>query len=124
MTMKRTLFCILAAAAASVAEAKVELGANVRGLHLVDVKANLHTEKYPLAHLVCVGPKSCVDKGKNGRLREVFDPWVSCKATDIELKDVTYEDDVSAEAVHATVFEDVNGDGHSTGKGEISRINR
>lgn len=101
-----------------------EIGANVKGLHLVDVKANLHTEKYPLAHLVCVGPKSCVEKGKNGRLREVFDPWVSCKATDIELKDVTYEGKAPAEAVHATVFEDVNGDGHSTGKGEISLINR
>lgn len=101
-----------------------EIGANVKGLHLVNVRANLHAEKYPLAHLVCVGPKSSVRKLKDGRTYEIFDPWVSCKVSDVELRNVTYEGQAPQEDVHATSFDDVNGDGCSTGKGEVSGVRR
>ena len=101
-----------------------EIGANIKGLHLVDIKANLYTEKYPLAHLITVGPKSSTTKDKNGRLREIFDPYVSCKVEGIELKNVRYEGGAPKEAVHATAFVDINADGRSTGKGEFTLINK
>ena len=96
-----------------------EIGANVKGLHLVNVKANLHLKTYPLAHLICVGPKSTVLSTKEGGFREVFDPWISCTATDIVLDDVTYVGEVPKEPIHATVFSDINKDGRSTGCGIV-----
>ena len=96
-----------------------EIGANVDGLHFVDVRANLHLEKYPLAHFVSVGPKSCVWKGTDGKNYEVFDPWVSCTVKNGELKNVTYSGWAPAEAIHATSFNDVNGDGRSSGQGKV-----
>ena len=97
----------------------LEIGANVKGLHLVNVKVNLHTEKYPLAHLVCVGPKSSVIKTKEGKMCELFDPWVSCTVTGIDLDNVTYVGGAPSEPVHATVFKDINKDGRSTGRGVV-----
>lgn len=99
-----------------------EIGANVNGLHLVNVKANLHPGTYPLAHLICVGPKSAVQATGDGRFREVFDPWVSCTASGIELAGVTYVGGTPAEPVHATVFEDVNRDGRSSGSGKVTDV--
>ena len=101
-----------------------EIGANVDGLHLVNVKANLHTEQYPLAHLVSVGPKSCVLKMKDGKNYEVFDPWVSCTVKTVELKNVSYDGPAPAEEIHATSFTDVNGDGRSTGCGKVLSTGR
>ena len=101
-----------------------EIGANVNGLHLVNVKANLHTETYPLAHLVCVGPKSCVVRGKDGKAFEIFDPWVSCRVTGVELRGVEFVGRPPAEAVHATAFENIDNDGRSTGRGEVSAIGK
>ena len=95
-----------------------EIGANVTGLHLVNVTANLHCDRYPLAHLVCVGPKSVVVPADDGGLLEIFDPWVSCTATGIRLVNVKYVGPAPAEPVHATVFNDVNGDGRSSGSGK------
>ncbi|MCQ2392018.1 MAG: hypothetical protein MJ240_11400 [Kiritimatiellae bacterium] len=96
-----------------------EIGANVKGLHLVKVKANLHCDTYPLAHLVCVGPKSIVYRTKAGKDCEIFDPWVSCVASGITLEDVSFVGKAPAEVVHATVFNDINKDGESSGRGEI-----
>ena len=99
-----------------------EIGANVRGLNLVNVRANLHTDTYPLAHLVCAGPKSCVVKGENGQLVELFDPWVSCTLDGVAIDGFEAVGRRPDELLHATVFEDVNHDGRSTGRGEIRGV--
>ena len=99
-----------------------EIGANVNGLHLLNVKANLHLKTYPLAHLICVGPKSAVQTTGGGGLREVFDPWVSCTATGIELTGVTYIGGTPEEPVHTTVFKDINKDGRSSGAGKVTDV--
>ena len=99
-----------------------EIGANVKGLNLVNVRANLHTDTYPLAHLVCAGPKSCVVKGGNGQLVELFDPWVSCTLDGVAIDGFEAVGRRPDELLHATVFEDVNHDGRSTGRGEIRGV--
>lgn len=97
-----------------------EIGANVECLSLENVRLTLHRDRFPLSQLVVVGPKSC-------RLgsREVFDPYVCNRVREIVLKDITINGqpmDDAARYICATAFDDVNGDGRSTGAGTIDRI--
>lgn len=100
--------------------AAFELGANIGYISFENIALTLYKERYPLSYLVCVGPKSVVHKGK-----EVFDPYISSRIETIELKNITVNGkkaEDAAELVKTTVFHDVNGDGFSTGRGEIGEI--
>ena len=58
---------------------------------------------------------------------EIFDPYVSCRVDTLAFKDVLVNGrqplDMRAE-VFCTVFEDLNGDGNSTGRGEVECMER
>ena len=78
-----------------------------------------YPEKNPYSYLVRVGPKALFYKGK-----EIFDPYVSCRLETVSLKDITVGGraaDVPA-LVRAVSFDDINGDGFSTGRGEIGTV--
>lgn len=101
--------------------AAFELGSNIGYICFENIDLTLYKEKYPYSYLVCVGPKS-VRSGD----REVFDPYLSSTIGCMELRNVTVNGAVPENPgglIHTIAFDDVNGDGNSTGKGEIEHIN-
>ena len=105
--------------------AAFEIGANLSSVALRDVNVTFHADRHPLSHLLLVGPKSCVlpRQGENDA-REIFDPYVECRVGKVVLANVRACGAVPGELVRATAFNDVNGDGRSSGRGEIGRIIR
>ena len=100
-----------------------EFGADISSVELRNVSVKFHADRYPLSHLVTVGPKSCVlpRNDASGDV-EIFDPYVNCRVGKVVLANVRACGEVPGELVHASVFDDVNGDGRSSGRGEIDRI--
>ena len=102
-----------------------EFGANISSVELRNIDVAFHADHYPLSHLVTVGPKSCLlpQKDEKGAI-EVFDPYVECRVGKVLLANVRACGVVPDELVHVTAFNDVNGDGRSSGHGETGRIIR
>ena len=102
-----------------------EIGANLSSVELRDIDVTFHADRYPLSHLVTVGPKSCVvpQADENGAM-EIFDPYVACHVGKMSLANVRVGGASPGELVHVTAFDNVNGDGRSSGHGEIGRIIR
>ena len=99
-----------------------EFGANIGHLFFENIDLTLYPEKFPYSYLFCVGPKSCVTN--NGAV-EVFDPYVSCEVGTVELKNIRVngeEPDDIAPYIRAVTFEDINGDGRSSGTGVIANV--
>ena len=97
-----------------------ELGSNISSISFENIRLTWHGDKYPLSCLVSVGPKS-IRVGD----REIFDPYISNHVENIYLKDVYVNGEKLTETgdmVRCVRFEDVNGDGHSTGAGTIGSI--
>ena len=100
-----------------------EFGANLSSVELRDIDVTFHADRYPLSHLVTVGPKSCVVHQKDKKdSTEIFDPYVKCHVGKMLLANVRIGGATPGELVHVTKFDDVNGDGLSSGRGEIRRI--
>lgn len=100
-----------------------EFGANLSSVELRKIDITFHTDKFPLSHLVVVGPKSCVAPGKDGcGDMETFDPYASCRIEKMTLSGVRVRGSVPKELVCATSFDNINGDGRSSGHGEIGTI--
>jgi hypothetical protein len=99
-----------------------EIGCNLKGLHFRNVKVRFHCDRFPLSHLICVGPKSYVHKMKDGTLREIFDPWVSCTVEDVDIGGVAFSGTPPAEPVYAVAFDDINKDGESSGRGVVKGV--
>ena len=97
-----------------------EFGANLGDVFLNNIDIRFHAGRYPLSHLVVVGPKSCV-LVEDGRRIEVFDPYVSCSVDRLELRRIRVAGDGVDELVHEVSFDDVNGDGLSSGYGRVVR---
>jgi hypothetical protein len=97
-----------------------EFGANLTSIHFKNLKVKFHADRYPLSHLAVVGPKSVRLTDKQGKRREVFDPYVNCRVGKVVVENLEATGVVPAKLVHATVFDDVNGDGRSSGRGEIA----
>ncbi len=105
--------------------AAFEFGANLSLVHFRNIDITLHADKWPLTHLVQVGPKSSFIHDKNsGKSYEVFDPYVSCRVGKVVLEDVRVHGVAPKELVHASSFDDVNKDGRSTGSGVIEKVER
>lgn len=102
--------------------ASFELGANYRSVFLKNIDITFHGDRFPLSHLVSVGPKSCPQK--SGRATdECFDPYPSCTVDLLTLENIRCRGvKIPKELVHTTVFSDVNRDGLSSGRGEIRKI--
>ena len=100
--------------------AAFELGANIGTLAFENVDFTHHAMDFPLSYLACIGPKSIISGGK-----EVFDPYVSCRAEKLIFKNITVNGKKPEDIrpfLREIAFHDVNGDGESSGKGEISEI--
>ena len=100
--------------------AAFELGANIGTLAFENVDFTHHAMEFPLSYLACIGPKSIISGGK-----EVFDPYVSCRAEKLIFKNITVNGEKPKDIrpfLREIAFHDVNGDGESSGKGEISEI--
>jgi len=100
--------------------AAFEIGANLGTVSFENIEITLHRDVFPLSYVVCVGPKSA----RLGE-KEIFDPYISCAVKELRFRNIT----VNGEKVHditpcvkEIVFDDINGDGHSTGAGRIERI--
>ena len=97
-----------------------ELNAKIGYLSFENIDLVLHPEEWRYGYLLTVGPKTACVKG-----REVFDPYFSGYAETVEFENIRVggekpEDILSL--IKEVIFDDVNGDGHSTGKGEIGHI--
>ena len=97
-----------------------EIGANIDGLFLENIRVKLYKDKFPLGYFMTVGPKSY----RAGNV-EVFDPYASCHVKNIHLKDIT----VNGQKITSTdglvkevVFDDVYGDGLACGNGKAEKI--
>ena len=100
-----------------------EFGANLTSVTFRNIDITFHADRWPLAHLATVGPKSCLLPGKDGKpAMEIFDPYVSCRVGRVTLENVRAHGIVPKELVHASAFDNVNGDGHSTGRGLIDKL--
>jgi len=100
--------------------AAFEICSNVDGLYLDNVRLTLHRDVFPMSSLIEVGPKSIVRNGK-----EVFDPYLSATAENIYLKNVTVNGKTILnpdEYIKEIVFDDVDCDGHSSGRGIVKNI--
>ena len=104
--------------------APFEFGANLSKVTFKDVTVNFHCDKWRLSHLALVGPKSCrwFAKKPGEADTEVFDPDLSCEVGEVVLDNVKIRGIAPAELVRATSFDNVNGDGESTGKGVIRKL--
>jgi hypothetical protein len=97
-----------------------EVGANIGRLTLENIRLTLYPEKQPLSCLLTVGPKSAPHNGK-----EIFDPYVRCRLDTLVLSGVTVNGipvTDPARYVQEIVFDDLYGDGFSSGRGEIGEI--
>ena len=100
--------------------AAFELGANIGYVSFSDIDITMYPDRFPLSYLVTVGPKSIDADG-----REVFDPYLSSHAETIALSDIRVNGTTAvlpAALVKCVSFDDVNGDGNSTGSGSIGQI--
>jgi hypothetical protein len=69
---------------------------------------------------VCIGPKSIVSGGN-----EIFDPYVNSRAKKLIFKDIKVNGEKPTDIcplLREISFSNINGDGESSGKGEISEI--
>jgi len=97
-----------------------EIGNNAGMITFENIRITLHPESYPLSRLIVVGPKS-IRVGD----REIFDPYISSRVGCISLKDITVNGapmKSHLDLIHVTAFDDVNGDGCSTGRGVLERV--
>ena len=103
--------------------AAFEFGANLSLVHLRNIDITFHADRWPLTHLVQVGPKSCLLSGKDGDIRtEVFNPYMSCHVGRIVLENVRTHGTVPKDLVYVSKFDNINGDGRSTGCGSIGEV--
>lgn len=101
--------------------AAFELGANIRSLTLRNIDITFHADKWPQSHLVTVGPKSAV-REHDGKRVEVFDPYVDCTVGSIAVEGLAAHGAVPQELVRTISFDNVNGDGRSSGSGKVNNI--
>ena len=99
-----------------------EFGANLSDVTIRNVRIAFHADRWPLTHLLCVGPKSCTGLKADGGVTEYFDPYVSCTVGTVRVENLTVRGVPPRDLVHASSFSDVNGDGRSTGRGMVGTV--
>ena len=78
----------------------------------------------PQNYLVAVGPMSW-HRVRNGKDEEVFDPYVSGHVETLEMKDIFINGEQATnpeQILKIIVFDDVNHDGFSSGRGSVGRV--
>lgn len=98
-----------------------EIGANIDNIYFENIRINLYKDIFPMSYLVAVGPKSCV---VNSDI-EIFDPSFCSVVNNIYAENIRVNGervfDISP-YVKEIVFDDVNGDGFSSGVGRVIKI--
>lgn len=94
-----------------------EFGANLTSVNLRNISIRFHLDRWPLSHLVVVGPKS----SRLGDV-EVFDPYVSCRVGNVTVEGLSVLGEKPSELIRSIAFDDVNQDGRSSGRGVIERL--
>ncbi|MBQ8497781.1 MAG: hypothetical protein IJ489_10065 [Clostridia bacterium] len=97
-----------------------ELGAKIGYLSFENMDLTLHPEEWKYGYFLTIGPKSLCANGK-----EIFDPYVSSFAETLEFENIRINGENPEEPlafIKEIAFDDINGDGNSTGKGEIGTI--
>ena len=97
-----------------------ELGANIEHVSFENIHVNIYKEEFPRSFFLCIGPKSIVRNE-----RELFDPYVSSRVKYIYTKNIFVNGVLVKDIrpyMHEIVFEDVNGDGFSSGQGVIGEL--
>ncbi len=97
-----------------------ELGSNIGYVSFSDIDITMYPERFPTSYLVTVGPKSILFHGN-----EIFDPYLSSHIGVLELNNIRVNGtpaDNAARLVKCVSFDNVNGDGHSTGAGTVGEI--
>ena len=101
--------------------AAFEIGSNLTSVHFRRMAVKFHADRFPLSHLVTIGPKSIVHEASPERHLEIFDPYVSCRVGEVTIRDCSFTGTVPEELVHVTVFDDINRDGRSSGRGLLDK---
>jgi len=97
-----------------------ELGSDIGNVYFDNIDITLHRDVYPYSYIVCIGPKS-VRMGD----REFFNPDRSSKAKKLEFSNIRVNGEAVpdiSEYIREIVFDDIYGDGKSSGKGRIEKI--
>lgn len=100
--------------------AAFELGANIGYISFSDIDITMYPDRFPLSYLVTIGPKSIFVDG-----REVFDPYLSSHTETVYLQNIRVNGETVSDPtvlVRCVSFDDVNGDGMSTGAGTAGQI--
>ena len=98
-----------------------EVGANLDSVTIRDMDVTFHADRYPFSHLITVGPKSATMQ-RGSSTTEIFAPYLSCTVGVVRVENVRCHGVVPQELVHATGFDNVNGDGISTGRGVVKKV--
>ena len=106
--------------------AAFELGANIGYVSFENIDLTLYRDRFPLACLACIGPKSVrVDQW------EIFDPYLSSHVDTVEMKNIRVNgipmsDPASqmspADLIRTIAFDDINHDCRSTASGTVDRV--
>lgn len=97
-----------------------EFGSEIGRLVFENIDLTLHRDRWPYSYLAVVGPKSVMSDGV-----EIFDPYISSNVGELLLSDIRMNDEKVTDAkglIREVVFDDINGDRHSTGRGKIEKI--
>ena len=97
-----------------------ELGAKIGYLSFENIDLILYPEEWRYGYLLTIGPKSVCINGK-----EFFDPYVSSFAETLEFENIRIngeDPERPLRFIKEIAFDDINGDGRSTGNGEIANI--
>ena len=97
-----------------------EFGSEIGRLSFENIDLKLHRDRWPYSYLAVVGPKSVMSGGV-----EIFDPYISSSVGELLLSDIRVNGEKitdAGELLREVVFDDIDGDGHSTGRGKIEKI--
>ncbi len=98
-----------------------ELGSNLTCITLENIDIKLDKERFPMAFLLCAGPKSAIFADN----REAFDPYLGCKIGKVILKNITVNGSrltSTEDYVHEIVFDDIYPECKGRFVGEIEEI--
>lgn len=100
-----------------------EFGADLADVNFKNIDIVFHADEWPLSHLATVGPKSALWRDAEGKaIGEIFDPYASCSVGKVTIEGLRARGTVPAELVHAVEFDDIDGDGKSSGRGSIGMV--
>ncbi len=100
--------------------AAFELGSDIGRVTIESIDLTLHRDIYPYSYLTLIGPKSSI----SGDF-EIFDPYISSKVSELRLSNIKINGEsltAPSEFCREIVFEDINHDGSSTGRGVFEKI--